>query len=83
MIDWIEANCQWLVLGGLALLMVVLVVSFLFKTAWGSCRRGLPHIPKEWVPPMPPVKPPAGEIDITTLADEGFRTFDREWRDID
>ena len=40
MIEWIETNCQWLVLGGLIGLMVSLVSVFFFKTAWGHWHKG-------------------------------------------
>ena len=69
MVNWIETNCQWLVLGGLILMFVSLVVSFLFKTAWGHWHTGRGR-----------KYPKIGPYDYKQ---EGFRTFDREWRDIE
>ena len=67
----IEQILTWAIPIGFVVFLVALGIIGL-KTKYG-----IPHIPKDWVPPMPPVKPPREDRQ------EGFRTFEREWRDID
>ncbi len=40
MLEWIYDNSVYIVVGGVGLLAVALVISFLFKTAWGHWHTG-------------------------------------------